>query len=112
MNLTLSKLQETPIQLPKVFNTSIKLQILKVQKDLYLQIRSLASKSHNQIPTQHLLFKKIIKKINKKEYKLKKTNIKIKELKKKLEHLKPKKKRKIQTNSNSKFATIRAIKEA
>ena len=111
-NLTLSKPQETLIQPPKVFNTSIKLQTPKVRKDLYLQIHSLASKSHNQIPTQHLLFKKVIKEIDKKEYELGKANIKIKELKKKLKHLRLKKKRKVQTNPNSKFATIRAIREA
>ena len=96
----------------KVFNTLIKLQILKIQKDLYLQIHSLASESHDQVPTQHLLFKKVIKRIDKKEYELGKVNIKIKKLKKKLKHLKLKKKRKVQTNPNFKFAIIYAIKKA
>ena len=99
------------IQLPKVFNILIKLQILKMRKNLYLQIRFLASKSHNQVLTQRLLFRKIIKGIDKKKYELKKANIKIKKLKKKLKHLRPKKKRKVQINPNSKFAIIRAIKE-
>ena len=111
-NLTLSKPQETPIQPPKVFNTSIELQTPKVRKDLYLQIRSLASESHDQVPTQRLLFRKVIKEINEKKYELRKANIKIKKLKEKLEHLKSKKKRKVQTNPNSKFATIRAIRKA
>jgi len=99
------------IQLPKVFNILIKLQILKMRKNLYLQIRFLASKSHNQVLTQRLLFRKIIKGIDKKKYELKKANIKIKKLEKKLKHLRPKKKRKVQINPNSKFAIIRAIKE-
>ena len=111
-NLTLSKPQKTPIQPPKVFNTSIKLQTPKVRKDLYLQIRFLASESHDQVPTQRLLFRKVIKGIDEKEYELGKANIKIKELEEKLKHLRPKKKRKVQTSPNSKFATIRAIREA
>ncbi len=41
-----------------------------------------------------------------------KANLRIKELEERLEHLRPKKKRKVQTSPNSKFATIRAIKEA
>ena len=38
--------------------------------------------------------------------------MRIKELKERLEHLRLKKKRKVQTSLNSKFITIRAIKEA
>ena len=59
-----------------------------------------------------MLFRKVIKGIDEKEYKLRKANIRIKELEEKLEHLRPKKKRKVQTSPNSKFAIIRAIKEA
>lgn len=54
----------------------------------------------------------MIKGINKKEYELRKANMKIKELEERLEHLRPKKKRKVQTSPNSKFAITRAIKEA
>ena len=53
-----------------------------------------------------------MKGINEKEYELGKANLRIKELEERLEHLRPKKKRKVQTSLNSKFATIRAIKEA
>ena len=60
---------------------------------MYLQIRTLASGSHNQLPMQHLLFKKIVKRIDKKDYGLRKANIKIKELKEKLKQLKPRKKK-------------------
>ena len=109
---TLPKPQDTPILPLKVSDTSIELQTLKARKDLYLQIRTLASGSHNQLPTQRLLFRKVIKGIDEKEYELGKANMKIKELEERLEHLRPKKKRKVQTSPNSKFAIIRAIKEA
>ena len=59
-----------------------------------------------------MLFRKVIKGIDEKEYELGKANMKIKELEERLEHLRPKKKRKVQTSLNSKFATTRAIKEA
>ena len=52
-----------------------------------------------------------MKGIDEKEYELGKANIKIKELEERLEHLRPKKKRKVQTSLNSKFAIIRAIAE-
>ena len=42
-----------------------------------------------------MLFRKVIKGINEKEYKLRKANIRIKELEERLEHLRPKKKRKV-----------------
>lgn len=111
-NLTLSKPQETLIQPPEVFDTSVELQTPKVRKDLYFQIRTLASGSHDQLPTQRLLFRKVIKGIDEKEYELGKANMRIRELEERLEHLRPKKKRKVQTSPNSKFATTRAIKEA
>jgi len=59
-----------------------------------------------------LLFRKIVKSIDKKDYELGKANMRIKELEERLEQLRPKKKRKVQTSPNSKFATTRAIKEA
>ncbi len=83
-----------------------------MRKDLYLQIRNLASRLHNQLPTQRLLFRKVIKGIDEKDYELGKANIRIKELEERLEYLRPKKKRKVQTSPNSKFVTTRAIREA
>jgi len=101
-----------PILSLKVFNTLIELQISKVKKDLYLQICTLASGSHDQLPTQRLLFRKIVKGIDEKVYKLGKANIKIKKLKEKLKQLRPKKRRKVQTSPNAKFVTTRTIFEA
>ena len=59
-----------------------------------------------------MLFRKVIKGINEKDYELGKANIRIKELEERLEHLRPKKKKKVQTSLNSKFAIIRVIREA
>ena len=47
IDLTLLKPQETLILPPEVSNTLIEFQTPKVQKDLYLQIRSLASGLYN-----------------------------------------------------------------
>ena len=79
---------------------------------MYFQIRTLASGSHDQLPTQRLLFRKIVKGIDEKDYELGKANMRIKELEERLEQLKPKKRRKVQTSPNSKFVTTRAIREA
>ncbi len=92
---TLPKPQETLILPPEVSDTLIEFQTLKARKDLYLQIRSLASGSHDQLPTQRLLFRKVIKGIDEKEYELGKANLRIKELEERLEYLRPKKKRKV-----------------
>ena len=59
-----------------------------------------------------MLFRKVIKGINEKDYELGKANIRIKELEERLEYLRPKKKRKVQTSPNSKFIITRAIREA
>ena len=63
---TLPKPQETLIQPLEVSSNSIELQTPKVRKDLYQQIRTLASGSHDQLPTQRLLFRKVIKGIDEK----------------------------------------------
>ena len=58
---------------------------------MYLQIRTLATVSHDQLPTQRLLFRKIVKGIDEKNYELGKANMRIKELEESLEQLRPKK---------------------
>jgi len=68
--------------------------------------------SHDQLLTQCLLFKKIMKRIDKKDYELGKANMKIKKLEKRLKQLRLKKRKKVRTSSNSKFVTTHAIREA
>lgn len=72
----------------------------------------MASRSYDKLPTRRLLFRKIAKGINEKDYELGKAKMKIRELEERLEQLKPKKRRKVQTSPNSKFVTIRAIYKA
>jgi CRISPR/Cas system CSM-associated protein Csm4 (group 5 of RAMP superfamily) len=112
INPSLLKLQETLILPLEVTNTLIEVQTLRAKKDLYVQICTLASKSHNQLLTRRLLFRKVIKGINKRDYELRKANMKIKELKERLKQLRLKKRQKVRTSPNSKFAITRAIKEA
>jgi 4-hydroxybenzoate polyprenyltransferase len=108
----LPKPQEILILPLEVSNTLIQVQTPKARKDLYKQIRTLASESHDQLPTQRILFRKVIKGIDERDYELGKANIRIKELEERLEQLRPRKKRKVQTSPNSRFATTRAIREA
>ena len=72
----------------------------------------MANSLHNQLPTQRVLFKKITKGFDKKDFDLRQANMRIQELEAKLEQLKPRKRKKVQTSPNSKFATTRAIWEA
>jgi len=104
--------QEVLILSPEAFGTLIQLFTPRARKDIHLQIRTLATGLHNQLPTQRLLFRKIIKGIDEKDYELGKANLRIRELEERLEQLRPKKRRKVQTSPNSKFVTTRAIREA
>ena len=104
--------QEVPILSPEASSTSIQLSTPRARKDIHLQIRTLATGSHDQLPTQRLLFRKIVKGIDEKDYELGKANLRIRELEERLEQLRPKKRRKVQTSPNSKFVTTRAIREA
>jgi len=104
--------QNIPRHHLEVSSTSIQFSTPKAKKDMYLQIRTLATVSHDQLPTQRLLFRKIVKGIDEKDYELGKANMRIKELEERLEQLRPKKRRKVRTSPNSKFVTTRAIREA
>ena len=84
--------QNIPRHHLEVSSTSIQFSTPKAKKDMYLQIRTLATVSHDQLPTQRLLFRKIVKGIDEKDYKLGKANMRIKELEERLEQLRPKKK--------------------
>ena len=101
-----------PIHYLEASSTLIQFSTPKARKDIHLQIRTLATVLHNQLLTQRLLFRKIVKGIDKKDYELGKANIRIRELEERLEQLRPKKRRKVRTSPNSKFVTTRAIREA
>lgn len=101
-----------PILPPEVPDTLTKVSTPKGRKDIHLQLRTLASGSHDQLPEQRLLFRKIVKGYDEKDYELGKAKMRIRELEERLEQLKPKKRRKVPTSPNSKFVTTRAIYEA
>jgi hypothetical protein len=82
---TLLEPQEIPILPLEVSDTSIKLYTPKGRREMYAQIRTLASGLHNQLLTRRILFKKVIKGINVKDYELGKANMKIKELEARIE---------------------------
>jgi 4-hydroxybenzoate polyprenyltransferase len=94
-NPPLQESQDLPTLPPEVSSTSIEFHTPKGKKDMHFQIRTLASGSHNQLLTQRLLFRKIVKGIDEKDYELGKANMRIRELKERLEQLKPKKRRKV-----------------
>ncbi|KAF4627553.1 hypothetical protein G7Y89_g10598 [Cudoniella acicularis] len=62
--------------------------------------------------TRRQLFRKIVKGFEKKDYTLAQAELRIKQLEARVEQLEPRKRRKVRTSPNSKFADIRVIKEA
>jgi 4-hydroxybenzoate polyprenyltransferase len=111
-NPTLPKPQEMPILPPEVSDTSIELRTPKGRKEMYTQIRTLASGSHDQLPVKRLLFRKVIKGMDERDYELGKANMRVKELEARIEQLRPRKRKKVLTSPNSRFATTREIREA
>ena len=101
--------QETPTLLLEPLITPLPFSTPKGRRDLHLGLRTLANSSHDQLLTQRVLFKKITKGFDKKDFELGEANMRIKELEARLEQLKPRKRRKVQTSPNSKFAITRAI---
>ena len=64
------------------------------------------------IPTRRLLFRKIQKGFDAKDYELVQSKKRIKQLEQKLEEIIPKKRRMVKTSPNSRFAGIEAIYQA
>ena len=84
----------------------------KAAKDIYLQASTIARLGTLDLPTQRQLFRKFTKGFDEKDYSLAEANLRIKQLEEKLEGLQPRKRRKVVTSPNSKFADIKAIKQA
>ena len=62
--------------------------------------------------TRRVLFRKIAKGIDEKDFVIAQQELRIKQLEAKVEQLEPRKRRKVRTSLNSKFAGIKAIKRA
>jgi 4-hydroxybenzoate polyprenyltransferase len=58
------------------------------------------------------LFRKIKKGFNEKDFALEQAELRIKQLEARIDQLKPRKRQKVKTSPNSRFAGIRAIKQA
>src|SRR5882757_4354760 len=84
----------------------------KAGKEVHLQVDIMTRFGHDDLPTRRLLFRKVIKGFDEKDFTLGQSEIRIQQLEAKLEQLQPKKRRKVQTSLNSKFVDTKAIKEA
>ena len=67
---------------------------------------------HDDLPTRRQLFRKAIKGFDEKDFALGQANMRIQQLEARLEQVKPRKRRKVRTSPNSKFANTKAIREA
>jgi 4-hydroxybenzoate polyprenyltransferase len=81
-------------------------------KDIHSQANTVSRLENLDPPTQRQLFRKITKGFDEKDFALAEAELQIQKLKEKIEQLQPRKRRKVQTSPNSKFADVRAIKRA
>lgn len=81
-------------------------------KDLRLQINKIAQLDETQLSARRQLFRKITKSFDEKDYALAQSELRIKQLEATLEQMAPRKRRKVKTSPNSKFAGIREIRKA
>ena len=75
-------------------------------------MEKMARLGHDDLPTRRLLFRKIIKGFEEKDFALGLAQTQIRQLETRIEQLQPRKRRKVRTSPNSKFADIKAIREA
>jgi 4-hydroxybenzoate polyprenyltransferase len=93
-------------------NSSIAWETPKSGKDLRLRVGSISQLDNINFPTRRQLFRKIAKGFEQKDYELAQAKLRIEQLEARVEQIKPRKKRKVQTSPNSKFANIKTIREA
>ncbi|ESZ92697.1 transposase [Sclerotinia borealis F-4128] len=80
--------------------------------DLRLYASTMTQEKEPDLPTRRLLFRKIIKAFDIKNYNLMESGKRIKQLEYQLDAVVPKKRRKVVTSPNTRFSGIRAIREA
>ena len=80
-------------------------------KDLKVQVLHF-SQLESDVPTKRLLFRKITKGFDEKDSLLAKAQLQIQALEAQLEAARPKRRRKVETSPNSRFADIKAIQRA
>ncbi|KAF4630035.1 hypothetical protein G7Y89_g8107 [Cudoniella acicularis] len=84
----------------------------RVARDIRIQAETITRLGESDLPTRRQLFRKITKGFEEKEYALAQAELRIKQLEAQIDQLEPRKRRKVQTSPNSKFADIRAVEEA
>ncbi|TVY27535.1 hypothetical protein LHYA1_G003645 [Lachnellula hyalina] len=84
----------------------------KAAKEVRLQVETISRLGNSDLPTQRLLFRKVLKGFDERDYALAQARLQVTQLEARLEQLEPRKRRKVRTSPNSKFVDIQAIKEA
>ena len=84
----------------------------RASKDLRFQSQIATQSKELDLPTRRQLFRKIAKGFDEKDYALAQSNLRIQQLETRLEELAPRKRHKVRTSPNSRFADIKAIKQA
>ena len=84
----------------------------RASRDVYLQANTITRLGETDLPIRRQLFRKIIKGFEEKDYALVQAELQIKQLEARLEQVAPRKRRKVRTSPNSKFASLRTIRQA
>ena len=79
-------------------------------EDIRQQAREITRLKDVDSSTYRVLFRKVAKSLNDKDFVIAKYELRIKQLEARVEELKPRKRRKVRTSPNFKFVGIRAIK--
>jgi len=81
-------------------------------EDIRQQARQITGLQTADIATTRVLFRKVVKGIDEKDFVIAQHELRIKQLEARVLQLEPRKRRKVQTSPNSRFADIEAIREA
>jgi hypothetical protein len=92
--------------------SSIKWTTPQKSQDIRDQAYQIMALGDTDSSTRRVLFRKLTKSLDSKDYIITEQELRIKQLEARLEQLAPRKRRKVRTSPNSKFAKIRAIKQA
>jgi hypothetical protein len=81
-------------------------------KDIREQVMQITGLGTIDLATAKVLFRKVSKGLNDKDFVIAQQEFRIRQLESKVMQLEPRKRQKVRTSPNSKFASIRAIKRA
>lgn len=81
-------------------------------EDVRQQARQITELGSADLPTHRVLFRKVAKGLDEKDFVIAQHELRIKQLEVRVQQLEPRKRRKVKTSPNSRFAGIEAIKKA